>query len=235
VVRAHCQHAANGPRHLTSGRRFRRLHHNLPCSGYWARESGTNLNHGDGSAPIPTDGTGFIDHVYTGSGPHPWIFSAALTDNADGRWRGWLRFELPKGPYIIRRSRWLRSRSSPAGRGARPLPASRLIAESLERRRWHRLAGLPQGQGADRLEDSGFCGLVADPELPPWRHWRRSGRGRGAPTTSFARRPASLAGFSGWPAAALASPRAFALRLLPVPPPGSLGCRGALLGRRRAM
>jgi hypothetical protein len=53
-----------------------------------------------------TDGHDYIDHVYaplTGQ-PHPWIFSAALTDNADGRWRGWLRFELPKhphGPYEV--------------------------------------------------------------------------------------------------------------------------------------
>jgi hypothetical protein len=62
---------------------------------------GFTLDPGDGTAPIPTDATGFIDHVYaplTGQ-PHPWVFSVALTDNLDGRWRGWLRFELPKGPY----------------------------------------------------------------------------------------------------------------------------------------
>jgi hypothetical protein len=63
-----------------------------PCPGY-------TLDPGDGTAPIATDGSGFVNHAYTGSGPHPWVFSAALTDNADGRWRGWLRFEVPKGPY----------------------------------------------------------------------------------------------------------------------------------------
>jgi hypothetical protein len=46
VARARHPHAAAGPRHLTSGRRFARLHHDPPCSGHRARKGGTNLDRG---------------------------------------------------------------------------------------------------------------------------------------------------------------------------------------------
>jgi hypothetical protein len=64
-------------------------------------EPGFTLDFGDGSPVSATDGKGFVDHAYaplTGQ-PHPWVFTAALTDNSDGRWRGYRRFELPRSPY----------------------------------------------------------------------------------------------------------------------------------------
>jgi hypothetical protein len=50
-------------------------------------------------AQVTTTGAGYVDHTYVGSGPHPWVFTASLIDPTDNRWRGWRRFEVPRGPY----------------------------------------------------------------------------------------------------------------------------------------
>jgi hypothetical protein len=56
------------------------------------------------TAPAATDGwQRLVDHVYVGAGPHPGIFSAALIDTCDNRWRGWLRFEVPRSPTCAAR------------------------------------------------------------------------------------------------------------------------------------
>jgi hypothetical protein len=52
-----------------------------------------------GARPYTGDASGYVDHTYTGSGPHPWVFAAALIDPTDNRWRGWRRFEVPRSPY----------------------------------------------------------------------------------------------------------------------------------------
>ena len=61
--------------------------------------AGMTLDFDDGTPAVTTDGSGFVDHTYAGTGPHLWIFSASLVDLADNRWRGWRRFEVPRGPY----------------------------------------------------------------------------------------------------------------------------------------
>jgi hypothetical protein len=61
--------------------------------------AGMSLDFGDGTAAVTTTGSGYVDHVYVGSGPHPWVFTASLVDPADNRWRGWARFEVPRPPY----------------------------------------------------------------------------------------------------------------------------------------
>jgi hypothetical protein len=52
------------------------------------------LDPGDGTAPISTDNTGKITHVYTS----PAIVTATLTD-ADGNPCGRARFEVPRATY----------------------------------------------------------------------------------------------------------------------------------------
>ena len=46
--------------------------------------AGMTLDPGDGTAPIATDGSGFVDHTYVGSGNHPWVFTAASSTQCFG-------------------------------------------------------------------------------------------------------------------------------------------------------
>jgi hypothetical protein len=61
--------------------------------------AGMSLDFGDGSPAVATDGSGYVDHTHVGSGNRSWVFTASLIDPADNRWRGWRRFEVPRGPY----------------------------------------------------------------------------------------------------------------------------------------
>jgi hypothetical protein len=112
------------------------------------------LDPGDCTAPVAIDGSGHIDGTYVGSGLYPWIFSAALVDNADNRLARLAPVRSAARP-LFAPGRWPRTPSDRLPTTADRLPGAQ--KSSLEP---------ADASGAQRVSDrAAECGPAVRPAL----------------------------------------------------------------------